>query len=264
MFDKNEISGPKAPGAGELSYNSYLKIPELLQLQHPQSEPAHHDELLFIIIHQSYELWFKLIRHEVCFAMEYLKQGDAVRATYFVKRVSEVLRNLVPQIHILETMAPSDFLKFRSKINPASGFQSVQFRQLEFMLGLKDERYLAFFKKDPQGTAELEKTLKEEDLREVAYDFFKEAGHDIRADVKNLDPVYYHPAEHYKVYHLCEALVDVDEYLGLWRDHHVRVVERIIGSGKKGTGGSDGVAYLRTTLNRKCFPELWMVRTTLL
>jgi tryptophan 2,3-dioxygenase len=246
---------PRAYGITELDYNTYLKIPEMLQLQVPQSEPAHHDELLFIVIHQAYELWFKLILHEVETALDLVQKNEVLKAQHFVKRVVEIFRILVPQIHILETMRPVDFLQFRDRLNPASGFQSAQFRELEFLAGLKEERYLHFFKNRPELIAILEKRLKGTDLRSEFLAMLQRLG-------LNIQSIYQHPEKHLEVYLLCESLVEFDQYLGLWREHHVRVVERIIGF-KQGTGGSAGVGYLRSTTSKKCFPELWEVRTEL-
>ena len=246
---------PRAYGATELDYNNYLFIPQLLQLQKPQSEPAHHDEMLFIIIHQAYELWFKLILHELEQAMEHVKKDEVLKAQHFVKRVVEIFRILVPQIHILETMRPVDFLAFRDRLNPASGFQSAQFRELEFFAGLKEERYLAFFKNRPELVEILQKRLDGPDLRTEFLAMLGRKKLEIR-------PIYQRPEEHLEVYLFCESLVELDQYLGLWREHHVRVVERIIGF-KQGTGGSSGVGYLRSTTSKKCFPELWDVRSEL-
>ena len=136
-------------GRSDLTYNEYLKVPELLALQHPQSEPAHHDEMLFIIIHQAYELWFKLIMHEVEHAIGFMSRKEVLRAHHFVNRVVQILKVLVQQIHILETMTPVEFLQFRDRLMPASGFQSSQFREFEFAAGLKDESYLKFFREKP-------------------------------------------------------------------------------------------------------------------
>ena len=246
---------PRAYGSTELDYNTYLKVPDLLQLQLPQSDPAHHDELLFIVIHQAYELWFKLILHEMESALELVRADEVLKAQHFVKRVVEIFRILVPQIHILETMRPVDFLQFRDRLNPASGFQSAQFRELEFLAGLKEERYLAFFKNRPELVDILQKRLAGPDLRTEFLAMMKRLGLEIRA-------VYQHPEKHLEVYLLSESLVEFDQYLGLWREHHVRVVERIIGF-KQGTGGSSGVNYLRSTTSKKCFPELWDVRCEL-
>ena len=262
----------------DLTYTDYLKVPELLSLQQPQSEPPHHDEMLFIVIHQSYELWFKLILHELGSAMESMGRNEVLRARHFVARVVEILRNLVPQIHILETMSPAEFLQFRHRLMPASGFQSVQFREVEFAAGLKDERYLRFFQNRPTELARLERRLAEPDLRTCWYDLLRRLGRPIpdgaleRCDAGDeearaatlgvLQTIWSNPEADLPLYLLGESLIEVDEYLSLWREHHVQVVERIIGH-KRGTGGSSGVGYLRQTTTKKCFPLLWEVRTCL-
>lgn len=269
---------PAAYGRTDLTYNDYLKVDELLRLQVPQSEPAHHDEMLFIVIHQAYELWFKLILHELAKAIEHMDAGEVLRARHFVERVVEIQKLLVKQIHILETMAPAEFLQFRHRLMPASGFQSVQFRELEFMCGLKDRRYLAFFTSSPELCARLERVLAARDLRTAYYDMLRRLDFELPPDIsvealraddvardqlfRALLPVYRDPGLNLPLYLLTESLVSLDAQLGLWREHHVRVVERIIGF-KRGTGGSSGVGYLQSTTQKKCFPFLWEIRTVL-
>ncbi|MCC7530692.1 MAG: tryptophan 2,3-dioxygenase, partial [Candidatus Melainabacteria bacterium] len=264
-------------GSGALSYNNYLKIKEIKELQICQSDPPHHDEHLFIIIHQAYELWFKLILHEVDETMKQLAAGNAPRATWFMRRVSTIFREvLVNQIHILETMMPVDFLGFRSKLNPASGFQSSQFREIEFAAGMKDPRLLQFFTHEPETLMLLQKRLEAPSLSDAFYQLLIDRGFDVAYQIeenqseecekahaqrlKELRKIYQEPEKHYDLYELAETLVDLDENIALWRTHHVTVVERIIGF-KRGTGGSEGVSYLRSTLTKRCFPDLWNVRT---
>ena len=269
---------PSIYGSGDLSYNDYLKIPDLLGLQIPQSTPPHHDEMLFIIIHQSYELWFKLVLHEIDAAMTYMNEGNILRARHFIHRVVEIMKLLVKQIHILETMTPVDFLAFRDRLAPASGFQSIQFREIEFVAGLKDERYLKFFQKRPDLAERLKIRLKSPDLRSSYYDLLIKLGYKIPKNASELErtgdetareqiltailPVYKNPDQNMPLYLLTESLVEFDQTLALWREHHVRVVERVIGF-KRGTGGSSGVEYLQSTTSKKCFPYLWEVRTRL-
>jgi tryptophan 2,3-dioxygenase len=266
------------PTKTDLTYNDYLKVKELLSLQQPLSKPAHHDELLFIIIHQAYELWFKLILHELENAIQCMRETKVLRAHHFVHRSVEILKLLVKQIHILETMTPVEFLGFRDNLMPASGFQSVQFREIEFMAGLKDEKYLAFFKHKPEQLKILQDRLKGPDLRSAYYELLQKMGFSVPADASKLEvsgdpesqekilqgilPIYQTPSDHLPLYLLSESLVEIDEYLDLWREHHVRVVERVIGA-KRGTGGSTGVEYLRSTTGKRCFPSLWAVRTRL-
>ena len=262
---------------GDLTYNEYLRVPELLQLQQLLSQPPHHDEMLFIVIHQTYELWFKLILHELEKAIQLMQQQHVLRAHHFVRRVVEIVRLLVKQIHILETMTAADFLCFRDRLKPASGFQSLQFREIEFVAGLKDPRYLQTFAGRPES-ATLEQRYREPDLRTTYYEMLRRLGFEVPADVSlaalekdetaqtqllaALKQIYQNPIEEMRLYLLSEALVDFDQSLSLWRVHHVNVVERIIGS-KPGTGGSSGAGYLRTTLDKRCFPYLWQVRTHL-
>ncbi len=265
---KNTVKPPVTYGETDLSYNEYLKIPDLLKLQMPLSKPPHPDEMLFIIIHQSYELWFKLMIQESERSIGFLDRGEPLLAKKCLQRVGAILQKLIPQIHLLETMTPVDFLYFRDHLKPASGFQSLQYRELEFLLGLKEPAYLRFFANDPVVLNKLKGRLEERCLRDAFIDFLVKVKILVNPNptketlMEALRPVYQSPMDFQILYQLCECLVDLDENLGLWRDHHVRVVERIIGS-KQGTGGSSGVDYLRTTLSKKCFPELWEVRTLL-
>ncbi len=266
------------PVATKLAYDEYLRVTDLLRLQQPLSTPAHHDEYLFIIIHQTYELWFKLILHELDNAQRYMDSKEVLRAHHFMRRVVEIQKLLVSQIHILETMTPVEFLEFRDRLDPASGFQSAQFREIEFVAGLKDERYLPHYAARPDVVERLKKRLAEPDLRTSFYEMLRALGFAMPENAAALEaaadaaakphilnallPIYQHPDEHLALYLLSESLVELDEWLALWREHHVRVVERVIGF-KRGTGGSSGVSYLRTTTSKKCFPYLWEVRTFL-
>lgn len=269
---------PTVYGATDLSYNDYLKVSELLELQVPQSDPPHHDEMLFIIIHQAYELWFKLILHELDTAMDYMRQAQVLRARHFVHRVVEIMKLLQQQIHILETMTPAEFSQFRDRLKPASGFQSVQFREMEFVMGLKQPAYLKFFEGREEARATLQARLDAPDLRDAFYAMLRGLGYELPKDVSTaaleddedaraklyeaLLPIYRDPSENLPLYLLAESLVELDETVQLWREHHVRVVERIIGH-KVGTGGSSGVEYLKTTTGKQSFPHLWKVRTYL-
>lgn len=273
-----EKTNPRIIDQTELTYNSYLKVPELLELQQPQSDPQHHDEMLFIIIHQAYELWFKLILHELQIAHEKMGEGKVLRSRHFVRRSVEIMKLLVQQIHILETMAPAEFLKFRDKLNPASGFQSLQFREVEFFAGLKDKAYFRFFKNRPEYLEKLQARYDGPDLREAYFGLLTQLGfelpkgaHQVSMDedspekaqiLQALKKIYENPEDQLPIYLLSEDLIEFDETLALWREHHVRVVERVIGF-KMGTGGSAGVDYLKRTTSKKAFPFLWEVRTHL-
>jgi tryptophan 2,3-dioxygenase len=269
---------PSVYGASDLTYNDYLKVPELLALQVPQSQPAHHDEMLFIVIHQAYELWFKLILHEMEKAIDHMAEANVLRAHHFMVRCNQIMKLLVQQIHILETMTPAEFLQFRSRLAPASGFQSTQFREIEFLAGLKDVSYFKHFQSRPEFIAKLDQRMKGVDLRMAFYSMLRKMGYAIPEGaaegeltasdeakskvIAAIRPIYQKPAEFSQLYILSESLVEFDECLALWREHHVRVVERVIGF-KPGTGGSSGVEYLRSTVTKKCFPCLWAVRTYL-
>lgn len=265
----------RPPGPTDLTYNSYLRVPELLKLQSPKSDPPHHDELLFIIIHQAYELWFSLIKHELETAMGHMEQGEVLRAHHFLRRVVQIQKLLVEQIHVLETMNPIDFLAFRERLTPASGFQSVQFREIEFLCGLKDSRLLAHFAGRPEELARLQARLDATDLPLAFHRLLRRLGFAMPPESELADlaahpaarqavldvliRLYSKPEANLELYLLAESLIDLDQHLSLWRAHHVKVVERVIGM-KPGTGGSEGVGYLLSTLDKRCFPLLWDVR----
>ena len=252
---------PAAPGrapfgeAGRrLSYGSYLKVPELLALQ--QGLTAEHDELLFIAVHQVYELWFKVLLHELEAARDALFEGDGFAALHWLKRVRVIERLLVEQLEVLETMSPQDFLAFRSELAPASGFQSVQFRELEFISGLKNPAYLKRLEADGEERARLARRLEEPTLWD-AYLAYK-----ARQGDPSLGEVLRDRQSHAELFELAESLLDHDEAFAHWRSRHVLMVERQIG-GKTGTGGSTGAEYLRTTLDKRFYPELWELRSHL-
>jgi len=261
-----------------LSYNEYLRVRELIDLQSCRSSPAQHDELLFITVHQAYELWFKQILHEIDAAIILMRDDRAVEATQALRRVVEIEKLLVAQIHILETMSPLRFLGFRDELNPASGFQSMQFREIELSSGLKDERIVREFATDEFARRRLEARLQTPSLSDAYFALLRRSGFDTPGSDSPRDAeerrsnygkrqraiveVLTHPEQLYKEYQLAEALLEHDEYFSLWRSHHIKMVERMVGA-KPGTGGSEGVAYLRTTLNKKFFPELWEARTYL-
>ncbi len=261
-----------------LSYNKYLKVPDLIGLQECLSDPAHHDELLFITIHQAYELWFKQILHELDAAMVRMNEGRLAAAAQTMHRVVEIEKLLVTQIHILETMTPISFLGFRDQLNPASGFQSMQFREIEFASGLKQENLLNEFREDEFARARLLRRFETPSLADAFYAALRKRGldappHDSLLAEQEQKARYgkraqavleilTHFEKRYEEFQLAEALLEHDEYFSLWRSHHVKMVERMVGT-KRGTGGSEGVGYLRTTLDKKFFPELWEARTYL-
>ena len=266
--------GQNAP----LSYNKYLRVRELIDLQTCLSSPAQHDELLFITVHQVYELWFKQILHEIDAAIALMKEDRAAEAAQALHRVVEIEKLLIAQIHLLETMSPLRFLGFRDELNPASGFQSMQFREIEFSSGLKNEKILREFAGDDDARGRLEARMQAPTLAEAYFALLRRAGFDTPAidsprEAKErrsnygkrqraMVEVLTHPEKLYKEYLLAEALLEHDEYFSLWRSHHIKMVERMVGA-KRGTGGSEGVGYLKTTLDKKFFPELWEARTYL-
>ena len=265
-----------------LTYSSYLRIPELLALHHPVSSPPHHDELLFIIIHQTYELWFKELLHDLDAVVANLRAAGAdpasrdgvYEAARLLRRCTEIMRVLVEQFTILETMLPSHFLAFRGKLNPASGFQSEQFREIEFLCGLKDEKMLRYHQLTPETHAILHRRLSEDSLHDVFFQALKSLGKlpemnanatdrerfDSRA--KAVQALYQDERNHRDWIDVCERLTEFDELVVSWRLRHIQMVERTIGV-RMGTGGSTGSSYLKLTLEKKFFPELWEARSLL-
>jgi tryptophan 2,3-dioxygenase len=253
-----------------LTYGGYLKVRELISLQQLHSE-SHHDETLFIIIHQVYELWFKQLLHEIDTIIEHLNRDEPLSAHRLVRRCIEIERVLVSQIAVLETMTPMDFLMFRDQLMPASGFQSFQFREVEFVCGLKDKRMLNTFEAGSPERARLEKRLSEPALGDALYGLLRRRGFDLpggddemarQSRLHELVRLYQQADRHYDLFLLVESLIEMDEVFSLWRLHHIKMVERMIGS-KTGTGGSEGAAYLKKTVDRQFFPDLWEVRSYL-
>ncbi len=248
-----------------LSYNKYLKVPELIELQETLSDPVSHDELLFIIIHQTYELWFKQLLHELDATIGWLGQERIFRANHSLRVIVSIEKILVSQIHILETMAPIGFLEFRDKLNPASGFQSMQFRELEFVSGAKDEKILNTFKSDDYAYRQLVKRFGAPSLADTFWALLNKRGIDVSDHDKRVAAIVdilTHPENDHDLYQLQDLLIDHDEHVIFWRSNHVTMVERMLGM-KPGTGGSEGVGYLQKTLTKKFFPELWEARTHL-
>jgi len=262
----------KYPSRVSLTYNRYLKIDELLRLQQPLSDGPEHDELLFITIHQVYELWFKQILHEVDLLQSSLGENayPTVMATF--KRVLTILKILVAQVDILETMTPVSFQSFRSRLDAASGFQSLQFREVEFALGVRKASMLRHYESGGDDTSKLVKRLQSPSVYDAFLRFLALRGHAVPAELLGRDPggpvvedarvrsllvaVY---REDPATREVCERLVDLDEGLQEWRYRHVKMVERTIGT-KTGTGGSAGAEYLRSTLFQPLFPDLWAIR----
>ena len=267
-------------GAPQLTYSAYLCVPQLIRLQHPQSAPPHHDELLFIITHQTYELWFKLLLHELDAVVANLQaaaanpgsRDEVYEAARLLRRCTEIARVLVQQFTILETMLPSHFLAFRDKLKPASGFQSEQFRELEFLCGLKDKKLLQLHEPTPDMHAALERRLRDPSLRDVFFAALAALGtmpqiteatteaEQFQARARAILALYRDERGHRDWIDVCERLTEFDELLVSWRLRHIQMVERTIGI-RMGTGGSSGASYLRGTLDKKFFPELWEARS---
>jgi len=236
-----------------LSYASYLQLPELLSLQAGRSNA--HDELLFIVVHQAYELWFKVLLHELEAVRSSLDADDLPEARHFLRRVKVIEQLLIEQVEVLETMRPPDFLDFRSELAPASGFQSVQFREIEFLSGLKDRGYLKLVE-SAEERAVLEARLNAPTLWDAYQELLARRG------IRGAADVYADQDRHRDLFEVSEGLLDHDEGFREWRSRHILMVERQIGN-KPGTGGSTGVAYLQSTLDKRFFPELWEVRSQL-
>jgi tryptophan 2,3-dioxygenase len=248
----------------QLTYGSYLRLPQLLDSQHLESDA--HDELLFITIHQVYELWFKQLLHEVGAARDAMTRGELWWAQHLLQRVHVIERVLVEQVDVLETMTPQDFLEFRQRLAPASGFQSVQFRELEFLSGAKDPKYVDRFRGLTESEQQrLRRRLDEPTLWDAFLDVLD--AHDLahRTDEELIDSlrrVAHDRSSFAPVWALAEALLTHDELCASWRARHVVMVERMIGS-KSGTGGSSGSTYLRSRLPLRYYPVLWELRSDL-
>lgn len=250
----------------QLTYGSYLRLPQLLDSQHLESDPPAHDELLFITIHQVYELWFKQLLHEVSAARDAMTEGHLWWAQHLLTRVHVIERVLVHQIDVLETMTPQDFLEFRQRLAPASGFQSVQYRELEFLSGAKDPSYVERFRGLTNAEEQrLAARLAEPSLWDAFLDVLR--ANDLPADTdeqvsESLRAAAHDRSQHGAVWALSEGLLQHDELAASWRARHVVMVERMIG-GKSGTGGSSGAAYLRSRVPITYYPVLWDLRSEL-
>jgi len=248
-----------------LTYADYLKLDQLLSAQQPLSDL--HDEMLFIVIHQTKELWMKEMLHELRLAIRLIAEDRFAEAYKAMARISRIQAVMTLSWDVLSTLTPVDYMKFRDVLGTSSGFQSAQFREIEYRLGLKDPRYLDHYAQGTQARADLEAALGEPSLREAASDALARAGFELgeRSDEALAAAwleVYRHAERWFELYELAEKLVDIDDALASWRHKHVLTVERIIGN-KRGTGGSDGAKYLRSTLDKRIFPELWALRTEL-
>jgi len=259
----------------ELNYNSYLKIPELTSLQQLRSEPAHHDEMFFIVIHQSFELWFKEMLHEAGLMVECFETGMVSRSLKVLKRIQAILTCLTQQIQLLGTLTPDEFAGFREALGTGSGFQSVQFREMEFVCGQRDPWFFQFFEAQPDELARLKArfeapSLYDQFLRAMAREGFPIPKEILERDLAEphilneelvgvLRDLYEDAGDNYHWVLACEALLDLDTMWSNFRSAHILMVSRTIG-GKKGTGGSSGVPFLESRLPLRFFPELWEMR----
>jgi tryptophan 2,3-dioxygenase len=261
---------------GRRTYASYLQLDRLLSAQRPLSDPEHHDELLFIIQHQTSELWMRLIIHELDAVLRFLAVDDLGPCQKGLARVKQIQRQLFEQWGVLATLTPSEYVKFRGVLGDASGFQSLQYRIIEFQLGNKNRQMLSVFAHSPEEQERLRAVLEAPSLYDEFLRLLARRGYPIPADCVERDwsephrrradllpaikAIYERPEDQWEEYELCEELVDLEESFQLWRFRHMKTVERIIGY-KRGTGGSSGVGFLRAALELTFFPELLDVRT---
>ncbi|MEM7755675.1 MAG: tryptophan 2,3-dioxygenase family protein [Planctomycetota bacterium] len=279
MAERREIeSGIHTDHADRMTYTGYLQLDKLLDCQSPLSSPAHHDEMLFIIQHQTSELWLKLLIHELRGACEAVSTDQMETTFKILSRVRNIQDQLFDQWAVLATLTPSEYSQFRNVLGSSSGFQSVQYRLVEFLLGNKDRRMIKMHAHDPAATADLETTLATPSLYDVFLQYLARKNLPLPPEVLDRDitvpherhdgvvealrQVYADPDQYWDAYEMAEKLVDIEERFSLWRFRHMRVVERVIGF-KTGTGGSSGVPFLRKMIDHVFFPELWEVRTHL-
>ena len=248
-----------------MTYADYLKLEQLLSAQQPRC--ALHDEMLFIVIHQTKELWMKQMLHELELAIPLIAEDRFAEAYKAMARISRIQAVMTLSWDVLSTLTPVDYMKFRDVLGTSSGFQSAQFRELEYRLGLKNPAFLEHYDEGTTARARLKRALDKPSLHEAATDALARAGFDLgdrseEALAAAWLQVYQDADRWFELYELAEKLVDIDDALAMWRHKHVLTVERIIGN-KRGTGGSAGAPYLRSTLDKRIFPELWALRTDL-
>lgn len=259
-----------------MTYGEYLKLENILSNQTRLSD--HHDEMLFIIIHQVSELWIKLILHEMTSAIDSIEKDDLSTAFKRLARVSKIQSQIIQSWDVLSTLTPSEYTEFRDSLGQASGFQSYQYRMVEFALGYKTTHILKIYEKDPELYGKLKKAIEAPSIYDVSIKALAKAGFNIKPEVLTRDystpykeddtvlkawiEVYRNVDQYWDLYELAEKLVDIEDSLQQWRFRHMKTVERIIGF-KVGTGGSSGVKYLKKVLDHRFFPELWDVRTEL-
>lgn len=281
MADNNQRdleAGIQRDLAGRMTYAGYLRLDTLLAAQKPVSDPPYHDEMLFIVQHHVAELWLKLMIHELRGTIASLGDDDADMAMKMLARIKKIQHQLFEEWAVLETMTPHEYLKFRDRLGPSSGFQSLQYRMVEFLLGNKNADMLDVFAHDPEGQAALRAVLESPGLYDACLRWLARRGHAVPVAILERDVrrgwqreedllpvfqrIYETPGDYWSEYALCETLVDVEENFQLWRFRHMKAVERIIGY-RHGTGGSSGVGFLKKALDLTFFPELIEVRTVL-
>lgn len=269
-------SGIETDFSNKLDYSRYLRLDKILDAQFPLSDPEHHDETLFIVQHQTSELWMLLAIHELRAAIAWIKKGQLEPCFKILARVKQIQRMLFEQWGVLETLTPSEYIQFRHVLGNASGFQSFQYRTIEFLFGNKDRDAVQVFKHDPAVHAQLIADLESPSLYDEFLIHLDRGGFAVPPDCVQRDwsmpyephpelvavfkSIYERPHDNWDIYEMCEKLIDVDEGMALWRFRHVKTVERIIGF-KRGTGGSSGVSFLKRIVDLRLFPELWDVRT---
>jgi tryptophan 2,3-dioxygenase len=265
-------------GTAGMTYTQYLRLDELLACQTPLSTPPHHDELLFIIQHQTTELWLKLVVHELRAALVAVESDDLEPAFKILARVKHIQQQLFNQWSVLETLTPSEYTQFRGGLGTSSGFQSVQYRLVEYLLGNRDAQLVRYHQADPAAHAALVDALRRPSLYDAFLQHLARQGLPVPAEVLTRDvstthvahpgvvavfeTIYRDPKTWWAAYNMAEKLVDIEENFSLWRFRHMKVVQRVIGF-KTGTGGSSGVPFLRQMVDHVLFPELWQVRTQL-
>ena len=271
-------AGIRTDHAGRMTYSSYLRLDAILNAQEPLSDPPHHDEMLFIIQHQTSELWMKLAVHELSAAMACVRRDELESSFKILARVKHIQAQLFNQWAVLATLTPSEYTQFRGVLGSSSGFQSVQYRLIEFLLGNKDRRMVEMHRHDPEAVKVLTETLEAPSVYEEFLRYLSRKGMDVSREVLERDvtqpwtrhegvtgvfeAIYKDPKKYWDSYEMCEKLVDVEEQMSLWRYRHLKTVQRVIGF-KKGTGGSSGAPFLRQMIDHVFFPELWDVRTAL-
>jgi tryptophan 2,3-dioxygenase len=276
--EKDPVAKPEDAARREVRYETYLQLDKLLDAQHTLSDPEHHDEMLFIIQHQVAELWLKLFLHELDAVIDCLRQDQVARSIKILARINQIQQQMTSQWSVLATLTPQAYSDFRHQFGTASGFQSLQFRLLEFKLGNKDRNMLPMFRHKLPYYRALKQALESPALYDEFLSYLYRVGHRVPLDRVNRDwteryehhpdvvdvfeVIYRRPDEHWAAYEVCEKLVDVETNFQSWRFHHMKTVERIIGY-KAGTGGTAGVDFLKKSVDIRFFPELTEVRTVI-